>query len=118
MWTQPLQIVSERAVIAIRDFDKLYGKVMKKLQENNLQCEGGLVALYHCDEFDPESTDVEVGAVMAAKSSLTCTLPGGACVMGVHLGAYSGLPGSVCDAGEMDRGKGLSHYGAAVREIP
>lgn len=90
--TQPLQIVSERAVIAIRDFDKLYGKVMKKLQENNLQCEGGLVALYHCDEFDPESTDVEVGAVMAAKSSLTRTLPGGACVMGVHLGAYSGLP--------------------------
>ena len=89
--TQPLEIVSERATIAIKDFDKLFGRVMKKLGDNNLQCTGGIIALYHSSEFDPESTDVEIGAVMAAKNNLTRTLPGGPCVMGVHLGAYGGL---------------------------
>ncbi len=89
--TQPMNLVSERATIAMRDFDMLFGKAMKKLQDNKLQCTGGIVAIYHCEEFDPESSDVEVGAIVSEKSSLTRTIPGGTCVMGVHLGAYANL---------------------------
>ena len=89
--TKPLEIVSARGVIAVRNFDVLYNKMNKILQDNNLQCRGGIVALYHSTEFDPENTDTEVGAIVPQKCAVSRTLPGGLCAMATHLGAYSTL---------------------------
>lgn len=88
---KPFELVSARDVIAIKDFDKLFDKAMKKLRDNGLNCQGGVIAMYHGNEFDPEHTDAEVGAIIAQKSGISRTIPGGLCAMAVHLGAYAGL---------------------------
>ena len=89
--TKPVEIVSARGVIAIKNFDQLYDKMMKTLQEHQLQCTGGVIAIYHAEEFDPERTDTEVGAIISQKAECSRTLPGGTCAMAAHLGAYSNL---------------------------
>lgn len=89
--TKPVEIVSERDVISMKDFGKMFGKVMDKLKANKLECTGGLMAIYYCEEFNPESSDVEIGAIVSEKSGVTRTFPGQTCAMGVHLGAYSSL---------------------------
>ena len=75
----------------MRDFDKLFEKVIKKMEQNGLKCIGGLIALYHCEEFDPEHADVELGMPVAGASPVTRVLPGGKCAMAVHIGAYANL---------------------------
>ncbi len=89
--TKPFELVSVRDVIAIKDFDKLFGQAMKKVAENGLSCRGGVIAMYHGEEFDPEHTDAEVGAIMPQKSNVSRTIPGGLCAMATHLGAYENL---------------------------
>lgn len=89
--TEPFEIVSVRDVIAVKNFDILYQGMMNVLQRNGLTCEGGIVALYHCEEFDPEHVDAEVGAVVSCAESFTRTVPGGTCAMAVHCGSYSKL---------------------------
>lgn len=89
--TKPFEIVSERAVINIREFDKLFDKLLNKLKDHNMMCKTGIVALYHCMEFDPENSDVEIGAIMPGKNELSRTIPGGECAMTAHLGAYENL---------------------------
>lgn len=88
---KPFEIVSVRGTIAIKDFDQLYGKVFQRLEENKLQISEGIVAVYHSEEFDPEKTDIEIGAIVAKKSAATRTIPGGTYVMGIHLGSYANL---------------------------
>lgn len=89
--TKPFEIVSARGVIAIKDFDTLYDKMMRTLRDNNLTCHGGVIAMYHSQEFDPESTDAEVGAIVAQKNNFSRTIQGGTCAMAAHLGSYSNL---------------------------
>ncbi len=96
--TKPFELVSARRVIAIRDFDKLFGEAMQKLSEsgltcegNGMSCEGGVIAMYHGDEFNPESMDTEVGGIVPHKHPLSRTVPGGTCAMAAHLGAYANL---------------------------
>lgn len=89
--TQPFEIVSARGVIAIRDFDQLYNKMLKTLRDNGLTCRGGVIATYYGEEFDPENTDAEVGAIVPQKSAVSRTVPGGTCAVAAHLGAYANL---------------------------
>lgn len=89
--TEPIEIVSERGMIAIKDFDTLYNKAMKKLQENGLAGVGAPVALYHCPDFDPENSDIEVGFPVKKKDGITRTIAGSECAMGVHTGTYATL---------------------------
>ncbi|MEA5003486.1 MAG: GyrI-like domain-containing protein [Christensenella sp.] len=89
--TKPFELVSVRDVIAIKDFDKLFGRAMKKIAKNGLSCRGGVIAMYHGEEFDPEHTDAEVGAIVPHKSEVSRTIPGGQCAMAAHLGSYTNL---------------------------
>ncbi|MEA4854048.1 MAG: MerR family transcriptional regulator [Christensenella sp.] len=88
--TKPMEIISVRDTIAIRDFDKLYGKVLRTLAEKGLRCEG-VVCIYHCREFDPEHTDIEIGAIIPAKTPDSQTLAGGTYAMAAHFGPYDTL---------------------------
>lgn len=83
--TAPVNIASVRETIAVKDFSI----IMQKLFSCGLPCEGPPIAIYHCPEFNPESTDVEVGFPTSVKSEKTRILEGGLCVKGVHYGDYS-----------------------------
>ncbi|MGI6154030.1 MAG: MerR family transcriptional regulator [Christensenellaceae bacterium] len=91
METAPQTIASVRENIAIKDFDKLFGKAMKLVNENRMAVTGPPLAIYHCPEFDPESSDVEIGVPVKEAGSGTRILNGGTCAMAIHMGGYSNL---------------------------
>ena len=85
-------IVSIRENIAIRDFGKQCDKLQKLMEQTGAVCAGGLIAIYHSPEFDPEDTDLELGFPVTAASDHTRTLKGCTCAAAVHKGEYSKLP--------------------------
>ena len=84
-------IVSVRENIAMRDFDKLYAKLNDRMEQSGAVCAGGLMAIYHSPEFDPEDTDLEIGFPVTAASDHTRTLKGGPCASAMHKGEYGKL---------------------------
>jgi len=94
--TKPVNIASVREVIAIKDF----GKLMEKLYALGLPCEGPPVAIYHCPDYNPEETDVEVGFPTSVKNENTRILDGGLCVKGLHYGDYGLLHESYLKMGK------------------
>jgi len=107
--TAPVNIASVRETIAIKDFSI----IMQKLFACGLPCEGLPIAIYHCPEFNPESTDVEVGFPTSVKSEKTRMLEGGLCAKGVHYGDYSTLHESY-----MAMGKWIEENGYKVVRPP
>lgn len=89
--TMDTNIVSVRENIAIRDFDKLFAKLINLMEQTGAACAGGLLAIYHSPEFDPEETDLELGFPVTAASDHTRTLKGETCAAAVHKGEYSKL---------------------------
>lgn len=86
-----MNIVSARDTIAIEHFDVLYNRAFDLITAHNLKCIGPVVAIYHCEEFDPSNTDVEVGFIVDQSNEYTRLLKGGTCAVGIHLGSYSNL---------------------------
>ncbi len=107
--TAPVNIASVRETIAIKDFSNL----MQKLFACGLPCEGPPVAIYHCPDFNPESTDVEVGFPTGIQSEKTRILEGGLCAKGVHYGMYSSLHESY-----MAMGKWIEENGYTIARPP
>lgn len=100
--TAPINIASVRETIAINDFSI----IMQKLFACGLPIEGAPLAIYHSPEFNPESTDVEVGFPTSVKSDKTRILEGGLCAKGVHYGDYSTLHESYMAMGKWIEEKG------------
>lgn len=107
--TAPINIASVRETIAIKDFPI----IMQKLFACGLPCEGAPLAIYHCPEFNPEATDVEVGFPTHVKSNQTRMLEGGLCAKGVHYGDYANLHESY-----MAMGKWIEENGYKVVRPP
>lgn len=107
--TAPVNIATVRETIAIKDFSL----IMQKLYATGLPCEGPPIAIYHCPDFNPEETDVEVGFPTSVKSEKTRMLEGGLCVKGVHCGDYALLHESY-----MALGKWIEENGYTVVRPP
>lgn len=107
--TAPINIASVRETIAIKDFSA----IMQKLFATGLPCEGPPIAIYHCPDFNPEETDVEVGFPTSVVSRQTRMLEGGLCVKGVHCGDYAQLHESY-----MALGKWIEENGYKVARPP
>ncbi len=107
--TAPVNIASIRDTIAVKDFSD----IMQRLFSCGLPCEGPPIAIYHSPEFNPESTDVEVGFPTSVKSGQTRMLEGGLCVKGVHYGDYSLLHESY-----MAMGKWIEENGYEIVNPP
>ncbi len=105
----PVNIASVRETIAIKDFNTLFGK----LYALGLPCQGPPIAIYHCPDFNPEATDVELGFPTNATSENTRTLDGGLMVKGTHYGDYAYLHESY-----MELGKYVESNGYKVRSAP
>ena len=84
-------ILSLRENIAVKNFERLFGKVMDLLQKTGLECVGAPVAIYHSPEFDPENADVEIGFPVKTAGSQTRILKGGTCALVINKGSYAAL---------------------------
>ena len=85
------QVLSMRERIPIAAFDGLYGRLMELASQEGVEIHGYPIAVYHCEAFDPENTDVELCLETEAKTPHTRVLPGGLAAVGVHFGSYSRL---------------------------
>ena len=89
--TKPLEILSARDTIAIKDFGLLFSKLYGKIGQTGAVPTGAPIAIYHCEDFDPQSSDVEVGLPIAQPVDGSRVLPGGTAVTATHKGTYSNL---------------------------
>lgn len=105
--TAPVNIASVRDIIDIKEFSTL----MQRLYASGLPCEGPPVAIYHCPDFNPEATDVEVGFPTSVVGEQTRMLEGGICVKGVHCGDYALLHESYMAIGKWMEDNGYTVAG-------
>ncbi len=90
--TKTINTVSVREVINMKDFDVLLGKAFAKLHTLGATCASGPMAIYHCKEFNPLETDVEICIPVLESMEGTTQLKGKKCAMGVHTGSYGNIP--------------------------
>lgn len=88
---KPMDVLSVREMIAVADFDKLFGKLYAKMQQEQMQPTGAPMAFYHSEDFNPQNSDVEVAFPTNAKEGVTRTLDGGKYATILHKGTYSTL---------------------------
>ncbi len=100
-------ILSLRENIAVKNFDRLFGRVMDLLKQTDLICVGTPVAIYHSPEFDPENTDLEIGVPVNSAGNHTRVLQGGTCALAVHKGSYSTLSNTYARLAEWVEREGL-----------
>lgn len=106
--TVPVNIAFIRETIAIKDFKQLFGRLFAC----GLPCQGPPIAIYHCPDFNPLSTDVEVGYPTSVKNDKTRMLEGGLCVKGIHYGDYAFLHESYLSLGKWIEENGYKIAGA------
>lgn len=87
----PMQVISLRERISMKEFDGLYGRLMQVMNSEGVDVKGYPMAIYHCAEFDPEDADVELCFETKANTAHCRTLSGGTAAMGVHFGGYDRL---------------------------
>ncbi len=60
---KPMNILYSRQNMSITEFDKYYDKLFKRIAADNLTMNGGVLAIYHSEEFDPDDSDVAPGGM-------------------------------------------------------
>lgn len=84
-----------RRTVAVKEFHELFQELRQELAQRGIQQTGPIQMLYHGEEFNYESADVEVQAVVAPGTPGASVKPGyAACAAVVHKGPYEGLPGA------------------------
>lgn len=86
---QPKSICFVRRTMSLRDFGEAFGALCAVMEKNRLRPAGPFLSVYHDEEFNPESADIEVGAEVA-ETAAACvrTLDPGLCCMATHIGPY------------------------------
>ncbi len=88
---QPVRILSVRDVIAIADFDKMFERLYAKLKEVGAKPLEAPIAIYYSEDFNPASSDIELGWPVAEGTKDSRMMEGCRCACGVHKGTYSKL---------------------------
>lgn len=94
--TEPNQpVLSLRRMMGIGDFGSVYAELFETLKSHSIQ-PGITGARYHDQEFNPDSSDIEVFIVLDEKdsSAATDTIGGTLCAHIEHCGGYSSLSDS------------------------
>lgn len=81
-------ILSIRDRMNINQFGEYMSKLYKKLIDENLEPLGAPLAIYHDDEFDPESSDIEIGIPVREIREYTRDLPGGLFLRSIREGSF------------------------------
>lgn len=89
--TEPMPILSSRHKMSVEDFGKYYGQLFTKIAREGITTECTVLAVYHDEEFDESSSDIEVAIAVKDKDKATRILEGGLCAVTTHTGSYANL---------------------------
>lgn len=86
---QPKSICSVRRTMSLKDFNEAFGALCAVMEKNQLRPVGPFLSVYHDEDFNPESADIEVGAEVA-DTAAACVrkLNPGLCCTATHIGPY------------------------------
>lgn len=84
----PQTVYGVRSCIDVKNFDELFGRLFMEIGQKKLQPLGPPMAFYHDEEFNQESTDVEVAVPVAAGTPGARVLAGGAHCFATLVGPY------------------------------
>lgn len=84
-----------RRTVPVTQFHNLFQELRQELARRGLKQIGPIQMLYHGQEFNYESADVEVQAVVESGTPAATVKPAyEACAAVVHKGPYDGIPGA------------------------
>lgn len=84
-----------RRTVPVTKFHDLFQELRREIARRGLQQTGPIQMLYHDQEFNEESADVEAQAVVAPSAPVTTRKPAyETCAVVIHKGPYEGLPGA------------------------
>ncbi len=84
-------VIASRQVMAVRDFGRYYGALYERIARERLTPDGVCGAVYYDEEFNHESTDIELIVGIREKDRADKIMKGQLCAWTVHRGPYSSL---------------------------
>lgn len=86
---RPKIIYSLRKKMGLKDFENAFSELCAGMERSRLKPCGPYLAIYHDEEFNPEYTDIEVGAEIAdGCGEHISRLAPGLCCFATHIGPY------------------------------
>ena len=86
-----MNILSKRAMMGVDEFGKYYGMLFERVKKETVTPTGLNGARYHDEEFNQESSDIEVFIGIREGDKADTILEPCECAMAVHHGGYSTL---------------------------
>lgn len=90
--TSPMQLLSVRETINIKNFGELMQKLLQHIQDSGVTPVGAPMAFYHSDEYTPENYDLELAVPIAETDKATRVLPAYRCGRLIFKGIYHEMP--------------------------
>lgn len=84
-------LLCSRQMMSVADFGKYFGKVYERIAREHLTVSGREISIYHDQEFNPESSDIEVAVPIKETEKADRVMPPMLCAVTVHKGSYSSL---------------------------
>lgn len=89
--TTEMPVYGLRQQMAVKDFGTAFGTIFEQVAKDHLQPAGPTGARYYDEEFDRDSSDIEVFIPLAGKEGANDTVGGSLCAKLTHKGGYSTL---------------------------
>lgn len=90
--TKERAVLSCRHHMAVDDFGRYYGTIYERVAREEIAPDGVVGAMYHDEEFNRDSSDIELFIGVRNAAQADKTIPAGLCATTIHKGSYSTLP--------------------------
>lgn len=84
-------VIASRQMMGVKDFGTYYSALYERMAKDHLTPDGLRGAVYYDDEFDHESSDIELIVGICEKDKADKTMEGRLCAATIHKGPYSSL---------------------------
>lgn len=109
---QPKNILFFRKKMNVRDYGEYLGSLYERIARETLTPVGPPISIFHDEEHDPESYDMEIAVPVQEAVNGTRELAGGLCAMATLTGPYTELPSIYAKLKEWMEVEGYTLVGA------
>ena len=89
--TEPMAVLACRHQMGVDEFGKYYSTLYERVAKDNLTPGGAVGAMYHDEEFDRESSDIELFVSIREADRADKVMEPRLCAQTIHRGGYSTL---------------------------
>lgn len=90
--SEELALLTSRQHMSVNEFGAYYGEIHERIAKRHLTPGRLSLAIYYDEDFDPASSDIELGIEILEKDSADKVLESMLCATTIHKGSYSSLP--------------------------